>query len=63
MADLILFLGCIDTKDWNPGYEKYDCNWYAKYWCKNKKPTNEWVSGSKANYPEENCCACGKKTE
>ena len=63
MADWILFLGCIDTKNWNPGYEKYDCNWYAKHWCKNRRPTNEWVSGSKANYPEENCCACGKKIE
>ena len=56
-------LGCINTKGWKNG-EGHDCSSYEKMWCFNggAKVDSEWSLGAAYNYPEENCCACGKKS-
>jgi len=57
---------------WNPEYcqsSGWTCAGYvAKGWCKNNQclppsqTTGVWACGQTLNYPENNCCACGKPT-
>ena len=58
---IYLDLDCADTDSWVNGYEQ-DCKSYSKRWCENgaAKPGSEWSFGSYYNYPENNCCVCGK---
>ena len=55
------YLGCLDSNSWSNG-KGHGCDSYATTWCQNggAKPGNEWTLGSKFNYPELNCCVCGK---
>ena len=50
-----------DTKDWVNG-DGYGCASYASRWCENggAKEGQEWTLGQRYNYPENNCCVCGK---
>ena len=54
-------LACVDTDCWDNGYG-HDCKSYGERWCENgaAKAGSEWTLGSKYNYPENNCCVCGK---
>ena len=54
--------GCMDTPLWDDGAFGEDCNTYRTYWCERNamKPEYEFMFGSKSNYPEKNCCGCGK---
>ena len=58
----ILIPGCMDTPSWDDGAFGEDCKTYRNYWCENNamKPEYEFMFGSKSNYPEKNCCGCGK---
>ena len=62
---LLCNLDCSDTPEWdNRGDGSgFDCKEYAeKKWCENgaARPGHEDSLGSKHNYPENNCCVCGK---
>ena len=52
----------MDTPLWDDGAFGEDCNTYRTYWCERNamKPEYEFMFGSKSNYPEKNCCGCGK---
>ncbi|UJR34486.1 hypothetical protein I4U23_021894 [Adineta vaga] len=68
--------GCQDTCNWYNGYKRanngkgWTCFEYTTVgpdrsgapWCKDGAVTkgSEWTLGAKYNYPEKNCCACGK---
>ena len=56
-----LDLDCVDTGNWDSG-KGHDCNSYANTWCQNGAANTgyEWTLGSNYNYPENNCCVCGK---
>ena len=64
MVFVLYKIGCIDTPSWVNGHG-YDCNSYGKRWCQDgsAKPGKEWTLGAKYNYPENNCCVCGKKQD
>ena len=52
----------MDTPSWSDEQElSSGCEWYQVR-CKNgnPKPEKEHLFGKLANYPEENCCGCGK---
>jgi hypothetical protein len=49
-------LDCVDTGYWVNGHG-HDCKSYSKRWCENGAAKK---LGSKYNYPENNCCVCGK---
>ena len=55
------YWGCVDTDNWVSSMGD-DCEYYAKHYCENgsAKRGNEGVFGSDFNYPEKNCCVCGK---
>ncbi len=55
-------LGCTDTVPWNNGYGETCRTYGTRQWCKNGGPLSgsEWTMGSTYNYPENNCCICGK---
>ena len=52
---------CINTDDWSNGQWKQTCDDYAAV-CEDgvARPGLEWILGSEFNYPENNCCVCGK---
>ena len=62
--------GCSDTWHWDTGYgnsyqllEGYSCGQLWSYdYCDGGKFTNmgAFYAGYEWNYPEENCCECGK---
>ena len=54
-------VGCTDTPSWDNGYGQ-DCSLYGTRYCENgaAKPGHEADLGAKYNYPENNCCVCGK---
>ena len=49
---------CVDTPGW-ADLDGNDCEIYASYICVNGIAHPE-TEGSDFNYPERNCCACGK---
>ena len=53
--------GCADIEGWNNNHG-FDCEGYASRWCQSgaAKPGQEWTLGSRFNFPEENCCVCGR---
>ena len=57
-----LELGCADTELWDDGYGN-DCATYGAFYCLNGAPIPgyEYTVGHDRNYPELNCCACGKE--
>jgi hypothetical protein len=71
-------ISCQDTPNWHNGWSGAKCGkgltcyQYATSgyynggtpWCKDGKVTSgsEWTLGAKYNYPEKNCCVCGKGT-
>ena len=61
MLSIYCDLGCTDTDSWNNGYAE-TCSSYKSEWCENEgaKPDGGWALGSTYNYPENNCCVCGK---
>ena len=53
-----LYLDCTDTPGWVGGlFNDEDCSTIAKYACKNGRAE---LNGKAYNYPEKNCCKCGK---
>lgn len=52
---------CADTPDWDNHAGK-GCGEYANAYCVNGafRPGSEWTGGEGFNFPETNCCACGK---
>ena len=56
-------LACVDTGCWTNGHG-HGCASYAKQWCQNGAANSgsEWTLGSTYNYPEKNCCVCGKES-
>ena len=48
---------CVDTEGWKG--RGFDCTYFEKYLCRSGRPRYGYGSIS-YNYPEENCCACGK---
>ena len=52
----------MDTPFWENGHG-HNCASYESQWCENggARPGQEWTLGAKYHYPENNCCACGKK--
>ena len=54
-------LACVDTESWVNGHG-HDCKSYGEQWCENgaAKTGSKWTLGPKYNYPENNCCVCGK---
>ena len=62
---LLCNLDCSDTPEWdNKGDGSgFDCKEYVeRNWCENgaARPGHEDSLGSNHNYPENNCCVCGK---
>ena len=59
---LLLILVCLDTPFWENGHG-HNCASYESQWCENggARAGQEWTLGAKYHYPENNCCACGKK--
>ena len=56
-------LECSDTPEWDDNFKSY-CRSYAREgWCVGGSiiPPNQ--GGPKFNYPERNCCICGKGGE
>merc|ERR1719443_77136 len=55
---------CQDTRGWSNGY-RHGCASYKARWCSNggPKPGQGWTLGSKYNFPERNCCVCGKDAQ
>ena len=58
--------GCTDTPQWTDT-DSFTCDGYkTNDWCRNGKALRHpWEStfggiGSSYNYPEKNCCICGK---
>ena len=52
----------MDSADWDSGYG-VDCEGYeSNEWCLNGRAVagKEWLLGATYNYPEDNCCVCGK---
>lgn len=54
---------CQDTPDWQNG-QGGGCASYASF-CANgaAKPGQQWMLGSRFNFPEKHCCVCGKAAE
>jgi hypothetical protein len=52
---------CADTPDWDNHAGK-GCADYSKEYCVSGafRPGSEWTAGEGFNFPETNCCACGK---
>ena len=51
---------CIDTINWTDKHN-YNCNYYlTKGICRNNDLVGEHYAGALYNFPELNCCACGK---
>jgi hypothetical protein len=56
---------CENTASWSNGHG-YDCAAYVTQgWCdagtRSATAGNQWTLGDAHNYPESNCCACGKE--
>eukprot|EP00966_Prymnesium_polylepis_P060884 1412212-Prymnesium_polylepis.3 len=53
---------CEDTAGWHNKVEK-TCADYAENYCANRafKAGNAWLGGEAFNWPERNCCECGKR--
>ena len=53
---------CVDTPGWTNGANRNCASYVSKGWCANGKAKNrqEWTLGRTYNYPEHNCCVCGK---
>ena len=56
---------CTDTPGWDNGPRPggpLSCVQYANLYCMNGafREHMSWTSGAAFNYPEQNCCACGK---
>jgi len=53
---------CVNTPGWLNGASNHPCATYAKEWCDAgmNRPGFAWTLGAKYNFPEKNCCACGK---
>merc|ERR1719478_2062055 len=53
---------CTDTPRWTNGNRK-SCDDYAELWCSNGdyREGFRFTTGQKYNYPEHNCCVCGKQ--
>merc|ERR1719272_1846815 len=62
-ADPAAAAKCVNTPGWTNGDAyKHPCSNYAKVWCDAGKARagSEWTLGAKWNFPEKNCCVCGK---
>jgi len=57
---------CVDTLEWTNGFKngpnRHNCNYYATNYCDGTgaKLKYKFLFGKVWNYPERNCCACGK---
>ena len=50
-------LDCIDTPSWDDG-RRGNCPLYRQIYCRNNSPGR--LAGEANNFPEINCCGCGK---
>lgn len=50
---------CYNTINWDDNHGN-DCESYTTYICKNGNIRLAYQGGSRYNYPEKNCCSCGK---
>ena len=55
---------CTDTPGWTNGKNK-NCDFYNKKRCKDGtfRKGQKWSIGLQFNFPEQNCCSCGKPAE
>merc|ERR1740139_1861373 len=63
VADPAAAAKCVNTPGWTNSHAyKHPCANYAKVWCDAGKARagSEWTLGAKWNFPEKNCCVCGK---
>jgi hypothetical protein len=52
---------CISTAGWTNGAGP-DCGLYQhEGWCEDGQVVQQWTVGASFNYPEKNCCICGKE--
>ena len=57
---------CTDTPNWNNSLYQFDCDYYESAGnCANGDFVSgkEWTGGKNYNYPEDNCCVCGKSSK
>ena len=57
---------CVDTVGWNDQMNNFTCSDYVTLgWCLNKAIVTSLQNKpmSSLNFPDSNCCACGKKGE
>ena len=54
----VLELDSEDTPGWDDG-EGEDCAEYRSYYC----DPGDSLAGKQYNYPEQNCCGCGKEKQ
>ena len=60
LSALSLSLGCTDTLGWKNQWG--DSCWTYSQRCRDGQFFAEsWTQGADYNFPEKNCCACGKK--
>ena len=54
-----VYLGCTDTPFWDDRISHLgDCPLYRQKHCRNNSPGT--LAGAAFNFPEINCCGCGK---
>ena len=54
---------CYDTPGFDNGFRRDCISYMAEGWCANGvvAPGFEWTAGAVHAFPEQNCCACGKR--
>ena len=62
LLNTVLGQKCTDTENWLDG-KKNKCEDYSEGWCEKGQlsPDHSDKAGSSNNFPELNCCVCGKK--
>ena len=53
-------LGCQDTHQWSNGMGLSCGRYEALKYCRNGTVLEKWATGLTYNFPEQNCCSCGK---
>ena len=52
--------GCIDTAMWENHSGRRCVDYERERWCLSGALAVTWTGGAQFNFPEANCCACGK---
>ena len=56
-----VYLACTDTPSWDDGLGD-TCEHYRITFCQDNK-VHEDLAGASFNFPEKNCCGCGKTND